>query len=438
MEQSLLRRSLPLLATLLSALAGCASSPIHAPLLGLGGPARGFSQEQLADDLNAFASVFAGLVSTAAEEIAAGTDDPTIRRRALLFGLRLNPAVQDAAFASNPREGYVRVLTITVMLRYYLTTGDGRSLFGDAQQLAVSTAETLEADAYAIGARFLTPSALRDVRGEVARLAERYPIQGTQFSLVRASQATQAVSSQGALYSVISLPLAPFRALQGVDTGAAAIRDFNQTARRIGTIAASLPGELRGEMQLLLFDLEELRAVRQGLAAFELAAASGERASLAMEQLPDDLRATLDVEVRALLAESQRPIAQAADAVAQAAGMAGPLQETATQLREASALWREILGPNDPTPRGPDERGFDVLEWEASARTVGATAVELRELATELQRLSTELQGFSGSAVLDRLFWRAVALLAVFFGLLLAYRVLAARLARRAPETTGG
>jgi hypothetical protein len=109
-----------------------------------------------------------------------------------------------------------------------LTTGDGRNLFGPSQPIAVAAAETLEADAYAIGARFLTSAQLRDVRREVARLAERYPIQGTQFSLVRARQAVQEAPSQGALYSVITLPLAPFRALQGVDTGAAAIRDFNR------------------------------------------------------------------------------------------------------------------------------------------------------------------------------------------------------------------
>jgi hypothetical protein len=433
MEHPRFRRLLPLLAALIAVLPGCASAPFRAPLLGLGGPERGFSQEELADELNAFASRFAGLVSTATEEISAASEDPQVRRRALLFGLRLTPAVQEAVFTPNPRAGYVRVLTVTVMLRYYLTTGDGRNLFGASQPIAVSIAEALEADAYAIGARFLTSAQLRDVRREVARLAELYPIQGTQFSLVRARQGVQEAQSQGVLYSVISLPLAPFRALQGVDTGAAAIRDFNQTARRIGAIVAALPLELRGEMQLLLLELEELRAVRQSVAAFELAAASGERASLAMERLPDDLRATLDLEVRAILAESQQPIGQATQALTRAAEIAGPLQDTATQLREASQLWREILGPNDPTPRGPDERSFDVREWEASARTVGATAVELRALAVELKGLSAALHGFSSSAGLDRLFWRAVSLLAAFFALLLAYRVLGSRLARRAP-----
>lgn len=430
MEQTPLLRCIPLLAALIAALPGCTSTGFRPPLLGFGGLDRGLSQEELANELNGFVGRFAGLVSTAGEEIAATSDDPTLRRRALLLSLRMVPAVQGAAFVPNPRAGYVQSLTITVMLRYYLTTGDGRNLFGDSQPIAVSAAEALEADAYAIGTRFLTTAELRDVRGEVAQLAESFPIRGTQFSLSSASQAVNEVPSRGSLYKVVTLPLAPFRALQGVDTGAAAIRDFNQTAFRFGAVIAGLPAELRGEMQLLLLDADELRSVRQGLAAFELAAASGERASLAMERLPEELRATLDQQVRTLLEESQEPIATAAQAVAQVVETAAPLQETATQLRAASALWREILGPKDPTPRGPDERPFDVREWEAAVRTIGTSAAELRELAVELQGVRGALEGISLSAAVDRLFWRAVALLVVFFALLLVYRVLAARTAR--------
>jgi len=417
-------RRLPALAALVVLLPSCASLPFRLPFTGQNGRERGISQEELSDELNAYASSFAGLVATAAEEISAGSHDPLIRRRALLWSLRLNPAVQEAAFLPNPQRGYVRVLTISVMMRRYLTSGDGRALFGPSQEIAVATAETLEASAFEIGTRFLRPAELEQVRREVDDIAERFPIQGTQFSLARARKATEAVRTSNVLSEVITLPLAPFRALQGVDTGAAAVRDFNQTARRFATIVAALPEDLRGEMQLLLLDAEELRAVQQGLTAFESAAASADRASLVMEQLPADLRAVLDDQVRSILVDSEGTIGQAAQAVAEARALTAPLQETALQLREASALWREILGPHEPGPRGPDERPFDIREWDATAQAIGASAAELRGLAAELQ-------GFSGSAAVDRLFWRAVALLVLFFALLLGYRVLAARLLHR-------
>jgi len=423
MEPPRLLRHVVLAVASAAVLSSCASLAFRVPFTGDSNQ-RGISQEELRDELNAYASRFNGVVSTASEDISLASDDPTTRRRALLWGLRLNPAVKEAAFQPNPQGGYVRMLTIAAMQHRYLTTGDGQNLFGTSQPIAVTAAETLEADAVVIGERFLTPTELAAVRREVDQLAERFPITGTQFSLVHARQATTALPSSNALTDVITLPLAPFRALQGVDTGAAAVRDFNQTARRFSTIVATLPEDLRDQMQLLLYDVEELRSMRQGLATFELAAASADRASLAIERLPDELRATLDEQVRALLEESQGTIGEAARAVAQAREVAGPLQVTATQLREASAAWREILGPHDPTPRPAGARGFDVRDWQSAASAIGTAAVELRGL-------SAELKGFADSAGLDRLFWRAVALLAVFFALLLGYRVLAARLVRR-------
>lgn len=400
------------------------SLPFRVPFTGRGVD-RGLSQEELSIELDAYSTRFGGLVSTAAEEIASATDDSAVRRRALLWNQRLPPAVNEAAFLGNPQRSYVRVLTIAVMMKRYLKIGDGSNLFGPSQPVAIDVATVLEADALAIGSRFLTPSELEGVRNEVEDLAARFPIQGTQFSLVRARQAVQAVPTSNALTYVISLPLAPFRALQGVDSGAAAIRDFNQTARRFATIAAALPETLRAEMQLLLLDAEELRAVRQGLSSFEQAAASAERASLAIERLPDDLRAALDQEIRSMLAESQgtvgeaaRAVGQASQAVVDARALAAPLQETATQLREASVLWREILGPR--TPRGPDQRPFDVREWESAARTIGATTAEIRGL-------TAAIHDFAADADLDGLFLRGVALIVVFFAVLLLYRVLSAR-----------
>lgn len=415
-----------LVACLLGPVSGCTSLPFPSWPGTRGGHAA-FTQQDLRDELDAYGSRFAGLVSTTSEEISLASDSSTIGRRALLWQMRLIPPVREAAFLANPRQGYVRALTITVMMQRYFTAGDGKALFGAQQPLAVTTAQILEQDAFAIGARFLAPKDLERVRHDVEQIAERFPIQGTQFSFIRAQQAVEAVPESSALNSVVTLPLAPFRALQGVDAGAAAIRDFNRTAERFSSIVAALPEDLRGEMQLLLLDAEELRALRQGLAALELAAASAERASLAVDRLPDELRSILSREVPALLRESQGPLAEAAQAIARANELAGPLASTATQLNEASAVWREILAPEGAPPRSPDARPFDIREWEAAAHAIGAGATELRGLAAELN-------GFTTSTGLDRLFWRAAALLALFFALLLGYRLLSARLAPRAPR----
>src|SRR5262245_64788331 len=124
-----------LVASLLAALPGCASLPFG---LGQRGRSTGFTQEDLRDELDAFTTRFAGLVASAAEEIAHSSTNTTVDRRAVLWQMRLIPAVRESAFLPNPRQGYVRALTITVMMHRYFTAGDGRDLFGDYQPIAVN------------------------------------------------------------------------------------------------------------------------------------------------------------------------------------------------------------------------------------------------------------------------------------------------------------
>ena len=416
-------RSLALSTCLIAGLAGCASLPIQ-PLVVRGGSESRLSREELATELSAFASRFAGVVSTAAEEIVAShRDDSTIRRRALLWTVRLTPLVQEAAFLPNPRSGYLRVITVTRMMLDYLTEGDGHDLFAVSQPIAVSAAKTLHAAALGIGENFLSPEQREEMLVEVGSLAKRFPIQGTQFSLVRANQAVEEAQQNNIFETITTLPLAPFRVFRSVDTGAAAIRNFNLTARRFSTVVAALPESLRAEMQLLLLDADDLRTSRRGIAAVESAAASADRASLAMAGFVEDLRSVLRDEARVLFDQSQEALDQATLALEQARGLAGPLQESTTQIREASVLWREILGPHESRPRDPEAPTFDVREWERAAEAIGAAAAELRVLADDLQ-------GHSFNAQLDGLFWRGAALLLLFFGLLLGYRILATRLTR--------
>ena len=51
------------------------------------------------------------------------------------------------------------------------------------------------------------------------------------------------------LMAVLTLPLAPFTALDGVDSGAEAIRDFNATARPFSRIMAQMPAQIRAEIR---------------------------------------------------------------------------------------------------------------------------------------------------------------------------------------------
>ncbi|HXK22394.1 MAG TPA: hypothetical protein VMS55_06910 [Myxococcota bacterium] len=410
---------------------GCASiQSLHIPYMSRPSGMRGrMTLEGLSQELAFQATSFAAWVSTAADDIQDKTDSRRIRRNALLWRLRMIPIAQRAAFAEDPRAGYIRSLQITVLQRRYFETGDGRDLFGPQQPIALDVAKRLEQQAVEIGERFLKKSELERVVAEVNSNAEKYPIQGREFSLQRAISGTLELQESDLITSVLSIPLAPFRALQGVDSGAQAIREFNVTARRFTDVAASLPEQIRGQLELFMYDFEDRETVEKGLAAFQSLSASADRASHTVAELPEDLRETL----RVSLEDSKSTVAKLTDAVDKLRELMGPLDDTAKNLREGSVAWREALGSweqrnSDPHPGRP----FDIREWGDTANSIGNAALELRGLASDAGGLqASDALTAAIDRSIDRIFWRAALLIALFFGGLIVYRVIASRLARR-------
>ncbi|HEX5067808.1 MAG TPA: hypothetical protein VFY49_16935, partial [Myxococcota bacterium] len=377
------RLSMALLALLLLT-TGC--SILRAPMrwVGIGGAGGDVTLEGLRQELAFQAASFAGAVTTASDDITGATTNRRIRRYALIWRLRVIPLAQRAAFNDDPRAGYLQSLLLATLQRNYFETGDGKDLFGPQQPIAIETAQRLEQQAADIGQRFLKKQELAAVVAEVKRYAAQFPIQGREFSMQRAISGAAQLQQSDLFTQVLSIPLAPFRALEGVDSGAQAIREFNVTARRFNDILAQLPEQLRGELELLLYDVEDRETVMEGLAAFQSLAQSADRASVTVSELPEDLRTNL----QAVIEGSNQSVVRIAAAVDQLRAISGPLDDTAKNLREASVAWREVIGSwdqrnSDPTPGRP----FDIREWGQTASQIGTAAGELRGLATDVKQV---------------------------------------------------
>ncbi len=374
------------------------------------------TEDDLRNELSGYAARFGATVSDAAEDISAATDQRNIRRRSLIWRMRMIPPVQEAAFSDSAKEGYLRLLGISIAQTLYLRDGDGRDLFGAEQSIAIDAALLLQNDALEIGARLLTPERLTKVVADVEALVAKNPIVGRDFSLQRLQNAGARIRSSDSLLSVLTLPLAPFRALEGVDSGAESIRDFNVTARQFSLIVAQLPEQLRTQMELLFYDLEDRDTVMQSVAAIEAMAASAERASLAIEQLPADLQKSLG--------DSQGALQEANKALNTARDIIVPLGQVTDNLKLAGDSWSTLFARN---PDAPPSRPFDVREWQNTATQIGTSAGELRALATEINTLTG---GTQLDAAVDHATWRVAQIVALFFALLIVYRLFAWRLAR--------
>jgi hypothetical protein len=78
-----------------------------------------------------------------------------------------------------------------------------------------------------------------------------------------------------------------------------------------------------------------------------------------------------------------------------------------------------------------EKKEFDIREYEATARQVTVASAEIRDLVLELHRLVDSPQLSTAISELTAVVaWRLSQIIAVFFLVLLGYRVAASRLAR--------
>lgn len=453
------------IACLLVLAGGCRSLPGAASVRSLlwpwGSAGEEFTEADLREDVSAYAARFSATVSATADEIRAASTDAERKRRALLWKIRIVPIAGEAAFISDPERAYVALFALAIAQRAYLVSGAGGRVFGDAQDLAATVSEELVTEARKIGTRFLTPAQQAQLDEQVTALATQHPIRGI-FVPETVQAAVDATAPGGSFDWMISLPLAPFRALEGVDAGAQAIREFNATAQSFTRIVADLPQHLRWNAELFSYELEQQPAVESVRASLDSTARSADVFAQAVAGLPVALReqaASLFDQIEAGQRELQRTLAEARG-LAGDAGVAGErltplaqsLERAAAQVQQAGDAWTALVeqarAPGPPPPPGaPPARPFDITEYARAAEQVTLAATETRALLADVRTLGGGEEiapGFGrleqalgrveggGRSLVNLAAWRILELMLAAFVLVFAYRRIEARLARAA------
>ena len=415
------RRARWLTALLVLGLVGCADLTQHIARLRIPGVENGPTELDLRGGLGGWASNFASLVTAASDRIRTASKQREARRNTLLWQLRIIPLARQAAYLPDVQQAYVAALALANAQHDYLTTGEGRALFGEQQPIAVDAAGAIEEDTIGLGKAFLSEKQIARLQTQVDDLVAKHPIQG-KFEAGTLVAGLQESTTEGGVFSwVVNLPMVPFRALSGVTDTAQAVSDFNETARAFTETVNQLPLQTRWELELLLYDTEELDSLERALAASEGIALAADRISLVAEKLPEEIGARLGVR----LDEARATIVELNQALARAEGLSGPLVHVADRVGEASAQWTALLGEM----RGSGESGgrsFDVRDYEKAADSIAAASRELRGLVDEVHGLDPA----ASRGLLDAAAWRGGALILVFFAGLSLYRVVASRLRR--------
>jgi hypothetical protein len=406
--------------------------------------AMGFTQTDLRLELAAYAASFDSRIVAAAEEIASASSDVEIQRRALLWKVRMIPAVNEAAFVPDTLRAYVAVATLAEAMRQYLVEGAGRDLYGPQQPIAVGALDEVSRDAGQIGALFLTSAQQADLRAQVEALARANPIRGV-WVFETANAVVEASEPGGPFDWVVGVPLSPFRALEGVDAGAQAVRELNVTAWRFNQILAAMPRVLRWNIELLSYELEQRPGVESARASFAELARSSDVLARAAETLPETLRGQASLliqqleesqgELRRTLADARGLLGEADVAAQDFAPVAAALERTATEAARAGVAWtalvQEARKPGPEARPGEESRPFDILEYERTAAQIAAAAGETRGLLAEVRMLDETMDQVAsgGRSLVNLAAWRGLQLMLAFFALLFVYRRIESRLA---------
>jgi exonuclease VII small subunit len=321
----------------------------------------GLSKAELSDLMEQFESEYQGSISAAADRLLAATPDRRTRRLTLLWRARMTPMVDDVLSPDDPMRSLLDVWVLCVRMRQFFESGDGKEMFGANQSIATETAVRLDQSVEQIAARILTPKALVDAREAIGKLAQRFPLRGEFIGAPVRSAVQKPETGRDALTTLLSAPLAPFRAIEGVDRTAAAIAGFTAVAARMTDVVHDLPESTMLQLMLVLMEAEGLDGVQSALTSFETLSASSQRLATTAETLPEDVRRELDAFARNLdtrhdglrrtLGDAVALVDRVRETLAQAQQTVEPIDRAAEQTARAGDAWAAMFATFNETVR---------------------------------------------------------------------------------------
>ncbi|MHC5003627.1 MAG: hypothetical protein ACYTJ0_10930 [Planctomycetota bacterium] len=176
-----------------------------------------------------------------ATRIYESTDDPEVRRRALVWNARLVAESTRASFFDDPLGSAIEIWVLLLQNLAFLEEGDGRDFFGDKQALALETSrEVLEAYRELMIDRF----GLAAMEEQIVAYARDRPLTGK----------IMARRSAAPLLASMASPQAKRSLLASTETFEQGMADI---AHRLETLQFVLPYALAINLRLLVEDLKD-------------------------------------------------------------------------------------------------------------------------------------------------------------------------------------
>ena len=423
-------------------LEGCGSKGLRTIGSGVTPTTGQISKQELREQLDKFQEFFKATLRQVANEInkrvpITRTEKITLQMKArMVQGLNAMLDNDDSIVA------FIETWALCTRFRMYLEEGEGSSLFGEAHEVALNGSKRLEAEIQRIGYIFLKNDVFETARKNVTKFAHNNPIR-SMFSNVIVYATEVQKDQPNPFVSMLKIPMAPFRAMEGVDRTASAIHQFRDTAERFSDIVSGLPESSRWQLQLLLFDLEDTNMTKSFLNSLTQLSESSARLEKSVEKLPKQLREQLtqfveDVDRRQ--AGLQQTLQQAEktslalnntlEKLDQTASsfdaVAKDVTETAQAWENAAKATGEVVQEfNKNKPSQKETSSFNIRDYRDTAEQTSRAANDIKALLAEIDDL---LESRRYSSMLNQLLLRAAGLVVLIFVLVVLYRIFSVRL----------
>lgn len=187
-----------------------------------------------------------------ATEIAAAVQDRQVWENCLRWKMRTYDAYLGILSESDPRMAFVHEWANAVELRLYVTSGEGKEIFGGRQSQAVALAKKMEDDMVTLGRKYFPPGAIDAAKDDIEEVANGV----TRKVPFGAQTPSPVVEPRGDVLTLLALPLLPVKALESASSTPRAIADFTDTVRDFAAVVQHLPEQTRWQAELLLLEME--------------------------------------------------------------------------------------------------------------------------------------------------------------------------------------
>lgn len=386
------------------------------------------SMDDLQSKLDEFEELFTSRIKAAGAEIDVLSSEPKVIKMTLLWRSRAIAAIHNIKEQSQPMMVLADSWLLCIRLSNFIESGEAGNTFGEYQHLALETSKELESQIESIGRRVLPENLFEETSAGLKRLALANPIQsGFSKSLMYSTQVK--TEDSGLFQSLISIPLSPVRALEGVDRTPKAIYDFSNTTKHLTDVLEELPESTRWQLLLLLYDIEETNLVTSLLKSMENISSSSTRLSSAAEKFTSLLETSDEkqTQIQASLVQVNETISNLEHLLVSAQAAGATFSQTARDVNTATYQWAqaaestkaviEQIMPKKPAGAVPEGKKMDLKE---TAEAIGSAAKEIKAASESLPGKTEALVGQLNTLV-TRITVSVVLIIILIFSLFVAY-----------------